>query len=294
MKVLVYGGTGTQARPTVTHLLRRQHKPYVLTRSRTSAEDLASAGAQIIEADLTDRSALQYASSKVDAVAFLLPAFLDNPADGIAIGRNAIDAARLSNARMFVWNASGEIPEAQEGKDTKRDLLNYLTASGLPHVVLEPTTYMENWLGPWTAPSVINDCVLTYPVLEDRKMGWIACDDVGALVVAALERPEMSGSKFSISGMETPTGPELAELFSDACGKPISYRTMSPEEMGKVLDDVFGPGSGDGVAEMYRQEQNDPNPTPKYHDMSLVLAALEVRMTSIRDWVSAHKNSFVA
>ena len=38
---------------------------------------------------------------------------------------------------------------------------------------------------------------LTYPVLEDRKMGWIASDDVGALVAAAIDRPELAGNRYA-------------------------------------------------------------------------------------------------
>jgi uncharacterized protein YbjT (DUF2867 family) len=190
----------------------------------------------------------------------------------------------------LVWNTSGEIPD--EGPDTKLSILEHLQASGLRHVLLEPTTYMENWLGPWTAPSVREKDLLTYPVLEDRQIGWLASADACALVVAALERPELAGNRYAISGIEAPTGSELAEIFSQACGREIRYRTLSPEEMGAVIDEAFGQGAGDSVAEMYRQEQQDPDPPRKYHDMAPVLEALPVTMTTISDWVKAHKKAF--
>ncbi len=293
MKVLVYGATGSQARPTVFHLLNRGHTPHVLTRNPDNAADLKDAGAVIVAADLSDADQLCTASKAVDAVAFLLPAFLDNPDDGVRFGRHAIDAASKSGVKLFVWNASGEISDDDAEPNTKLSILQYLRTSGLPYVVLEPTTYMENWLGPWTAPSVRKKDELSYPVLADRKMGWIASDDVGALVVAAIERPDLDGSRFGISGIETPTGAELASIFTKACGKDIRYRTMTPGEMGAVLDQEFGPGAGDGVAEMYRQEQEDPDPPAKYHDMSPVLESLPVRMSTIMDWVKAHKDAFV-
>lgn len=292
MKVLVYGGTGSQARPTVTHLVKRGHTPYVVTRNPDKAIDLQDAGAVLVPADLGDFDALCAANSAVDSVAFLLPAFLDNPDDGLRFGQHAIDAASKAGVEMFVWNTSGEVSDDDAGPNTKLSIFRHLQASGLPFLLLEPTTYMENWLGPWTAPSVKNENVLTYPVLADRKMGWIASDDVGALVVAALERPGLAGKRYCISGIEAPTGPELAAIFAAACGREIRYRTMSPEEMGAVLDNVFGPGAGDGVAEMYSQEQNDPEPPPKYHDMTPVLDALPVNMSTIKEWVDAHKDAF--
>ena len=68
---------------------------------------------------------------------------------------------------------------------------------------------------------------------------------------------------------------------------------MPPEEMGAVLDQEFGPGAGDGVAAMYRQEQEDPDPPAKYHDMTSVLDVFPVKMTTIIDWVRMHKDAFV-
>jgi len=293
LKVLVYGGTGSQAGPTVTHLLKRGHTPHVLTRSHDKAAKLQEAGAIPVIADLADFDRLRAASAEVDAVAFLLPAFLDNPDDGIRFGQHAIDAASQAGVTMFAWNTSGEVSEDDSVADTKSTILRHLQASSLPYVLLEPTTYMENWLGPWTAPSVREKNLLTYPVLADRKMGWMASDDMGTLVVAALERPQLAGSRYRVSGIEAPTGPELAAIFSEACGREIRYRTMTPEEMGAVLDEAFGAGAGDKVAEMYRQEQNDPDPPRKYHDMAPVLEALPVTMSTISDWVKGHKEAFL-
>ena len=293
MKVLVYGATGSQAGPTVKHLLRQGHTPHVLTRNLDKATEIQGAGGVPVVADLADFDRLCAASREVDSVAFLLPAFLDNPDDGLEFGRNAVDAAVEADIGMFVWNTSGEVSEDNSEANAKLSILRHLQDSGLPFVVLEPTTYMENWLGPWTAPSVRNDDELTYPVLPDCKIGWIASDDVGALVVAALEHPELAGSRYRISGIETPVGPELAAMFSAALGRDIRYRTMTPEEMGAVLDEAFGPGAGDGVAEMYRQEQEDPDPPAKYHDMSPVLDALPIKMSTITEWVTVHKDAFV-
>ena len=54
MKVLVYGGTGSQAGPTVAHLLKRGHLPYVLTRNNDKVAELHEAGAKAVVADMRD------------------------------------------------------------------------------------------------------------------------------------------------------------------------------------------------------------------------------------------------
>jgi uncharacterized protein YbjT (DUF2867 family) len=292
LKVLVYGATGSQAKPTVRHLLANGHHPYVLTRSQEKATDLESQGAKVVIGELADRDSLMSASEGMDGIAFLLPAFLDQPENAVQFGINAIDAAIAAGVETFIWNASGKIPRENSPSNHKLAIFRYLQASQLNYVLLEPTTYMENWLGVWTAPSVRQHSRLSYPVLENRKMGWIACDDVGALVVASLNCEAQTRDRFRISGIESPTGPELADIFSRALRRKIDYYAMTPEEMGTCLDSEFGAGAGDRVAEMYRIEQNDPSPEPNYVDMSPVLDALPIEMTRIETWVTEHSDKF--
>ncbi|MBT6035490.1 MAG: NmrA family transcriptional regulator, partial [Kordiimonadaceae bacterium] len=122
--------------------------------------------------------------------------------------------------------------------------------------------------------------------------GWLASDDVGKLVVSAFEKEKLTNKRYNISGIEAPTGPELAKLFSVALGREIKYRAMTPEQMGDAIDQAFGAGVGERIAEMYRQEQNDPDPEPKFHDMEEVLDIFPVKMTTIEDWVRGHQNAF--
>lgn len=287
VKVLVYGGTGSQARPTVDQLIKKGHQPIVLTRN---AAETDIAGAKLVEGNMNNPEFLCQVSEGVDAVAFLVPAFLDSSDDAAQFGRNAIYAAVNSGVSKFVWNASGPVPDDES--DAKKQILDELQNSPLNWLIFEPTTYMENWLGPWTAPSVSQDDTVTYPVLEHVKMGWLASTDVGKLVVAAIENSELTNKRYEISGIEKPVGPELAEIYSHALGRDIKYRAMSPEEMGATIDQAFGAGVGDRIAELYRKEQTDPNPEPKFHDMSEVLEALPVQMTTIESWVRDHADAF--
>lgn len=290
MKVLVYGGTGSQAKPTVHRLLEHGHQAIVVTRNVDSAQDLKDVGATIVFGDMNDRDGLIKISQGIDAAAFLLPAFLGENDDAVKFGKNAIYAAISGGAKRFVWNASGPIYEDME--EPKYHIMNYLIQSGLPYVVFEPTTYMENWLGPWTAPNLSKDNEVSYPVLEHIKMGWLACDDVGKLVVSALENETIKYQRFEISGIEAPTGPELAVIYSRALGRAIKYRAMTPAQMGAAIDAAFGDGVGDRIAEMYRAEQDDSNPEPKFHDMAPVLECFPVDMMTIEEWVKKHRSSF--
>jgi uncharacterized protein YbjT (DUF2867 family) len=295
MRVLVYGATGSQAHAIVQQLQARGHDPHVLTRTPDKTGVLFGPGTRLVKADLGDPQSLLAASSDVDAVSFMIPAFLNVPEKALQYATWAIEAAVQSGVRLVVWNTSGRLPRPGEDRAADQAMLaiwGVLKSAGIPLITIAPTTYMENLLGPWTADAVRTlDCV-PYPVLANRKMGWIAARDVCALMVAALERPHLAGQVFRVSGLEVLTGPELAAAFSDVLQRPLRYQTLSPAEMKAELEKAFGPGAGDEVAEEYALDQADPNPPAKYHDMSSVLETLPVVMTSIRQWITDNVRSF--
>jgi uncharacterized protein YbjT (DUF2867 family) len=295
LKVLVYGATGSQANPVVWKLLERGHQPFVLTRHPERAEQMRAAGAQIVAGDMGDIESLRRASQGMDAVSLLIPFFLRNPFDAATYGHNAIQAAKEADVKLIVWNTSGPTPPTRSGNpsvDVRLDIADELDQSGVPYIIIEPTGYMENFLGPWTAPAVVAGDRLPYPNPTDTRVGWIASDDVGALVAAALERPELANAMFRVSGLENVNGTELAECFSRGLGRTITYVPMEPEEFGAVLDQVFGPGAGKAAAEEYRKARGNPNPPSMYFDMQPVLQKLPVRMTSIEEWVAQHAGAF--
>jgi uncharacterized protein YbjT (DUF2867 family) len=294
MKVLVYGATGSQSNAVVWKLLEQGHTPYVLTRHPQKAAAMHAAGAQIVQGDMADAHSLRLASEGMDAVALLIPFFIDLT-KAPTYGRNAIDAAKAAGVKLIVWNTSGPTPPTKTGEpgvDFRLDVAQQLRDSGVPHIIIEPTGYMENFLGPWTAPAVVAEDVLPYPNPVETRVGWIASEDVGALMVAALERPELANATFKVSGLENVNGTELAERFSQGLGRTITYYAMEPEEFGAVLDRLFGPGAGAAATKTYRDMRENPNPPPMYHDMRPVLQQLPVKMTSLGEWVTEHRDAF--
>jgi uncharacterized protein YbjT (DUF2867 family) len=295
LKVLVYGATGSQAQTVPTHLLRAGHQPYVLTRSADTAAHHAQAGAIVVEGDMADAARLHELSEGMDAVSLLIPAFA-NPAEVANYGRQAIDAAKAAGVKLLVWNTSGPILPVRTGNpadDVRLDVQQHLLDSNLPHIILQPGVYMENLLGPWTLPFVINEDRVAYPTPADMPVGWIASDDVSALVAAALQRPDLAGSNWPISGLESPDGPALAQAFSEGLGRKLTYYAMPPQDFGAIVNRLFGPGAGDAVAAGYQRMHDDPAQRPNHRaDMTPVLAELPVAMTSISQWVAQHKAAF--
>jgi uncharacterized protein YbjT (DUF2867 family) len=294
LRVLVYGATGAQASPVVFELLRRGHRPVVVTRNAAKAAPLAAAGARVVEADLGDRERLFAVSQGMDAVALLIP-FVTASADVPTLGRNAIDAARAAGVSLLVWNTSAPLPPAPTGNalmDTRLAIADHLRASGLPHITVQPMVYAENLLSPWVTRAVASNDRLAYPYRPEVRVAWTAAADVGALTVAALERPELAGQAFVVSGQESFDGYELAAAFSEVLGRSIRYHPLPPREFGSMLDAALGPGAGAGAASYYEQVWQSAERPVLQVDMAPVLARLPVRLRGLRAWIAEYAAAF--
>jgi len=196
--------------------------------------------------------------------------------------------------KLIVWNASGEIPPARSGNlafDVRLDILEAVEASGIPYVVLQPTAYMENFLGPWTREELINENTFAYPTPNTVRMQWIATQDVGAFVTCAFSHPELAPLNFKIGGPERLNGDEVAERFSRALGRPIRFRAMPAEEFGRKLDAVF-PGMGEAAAQGYAAAYEHPERFSSDVDVAAALRKLPVELTTLEAWVRAHAEAF--
>jgi len=230
-------------------------------------------------------------------VSFLVPVSLPNPLDGLPYAKNVIDAAKENGVQKIVWNTSGWLLPHKMGipsEDVKLDIRDYLTNSGLDFVIIEPTFYMENLMGPFCAPFVKNEKKLAYPTPEAMPIGWIASRDVSALAVAAIYNPALKADTFRVSGLENLRGNDLAKKFSLGLGDTITYYTQPAKEFGKMLKPFVGEAAAAGVASYYDGLQNATEYPPKYnHDMDKVLEKLQVKMTLMEDWVRSNKMAFV-
>ena len=297
MKVLVYGATGSQQFPVIAALLARGAEVIATTHSPEKLAKLEKAGATAVLADMGDAARLKEISAGVDAVSFLVPFFLPDPAEGFRYAKNAIDAAVANGVGLFVWNTSGFILPHKTGNpalDVRIEIFDYLKGSGLPYIVLQPSAYAENLLGPWTAPFVKEEKRVAYPSPENMPIGWIATQDVAALVAEAIYKPELAGSSFQVSGLENLDGAQLARKFSIALNDTISYYPMPPKVFGNILDNLFGPGAGKGAEEFYQQlAETAQYPSMFSEQMEEVLEKLPVQMTPMEQWVAQHRTVFL-
>jgi uncharacterized protein YbjT (DUF2867 family) len=293
MRVLAYGATGVQGEPVARQLLQRGHGVNVVLRQPEKAAALEQMGARVHLGDLNDASSLAAAHKDVDAVFLMLP--FSGGGNPIAQASAALKAAKQAGIRRLVLNTSGQTPTQPTGlpmMDYRIALEEMVRESGLESIILRPTAYMENLLGPWTLPGIQQKREVAYPVAHDRPTSWIAAEDLGRFAVAALERPELAGQAFNIGGPEGLDGNRIAESFTRALGVPFTYRAISPDEFGDIMAQIMGPEAGEATRTAYRAGEAAPLDAMKL-DMTQVLQKLPVQLTPLEDWVRAHQPLFM-
>ncbi|QOG04570.1 SDR family oxidoreductase [Flavobacterium sp. MDT1-60] len=297
MKILVFGATGSQQFNVIGEARKKGAEIIAATSSETSFEKLKQAGATPILANMSDVVKMQEITKNIEAIALMIPVSLPNPLDGLQYAKNVIDAAKANGVNKIVWNTSGWLAPQKigiPGEDVKLDISNYLKNSGLNYVIIEPTIYMENMMGPFCAPFVKNEKKLAYPTPEAMPIGWIASRDVSAFVVEAIYNTQLKSDTFQISGLENLSGNDLAKQFSKGIGEKIIYYPQPPKEFGDILKPFVGEAGAAGVSSYYESLQNATEYPPKFNpNMSEVLEKLPVKMTSLEHWAKQNKDYFL-
>ncbi len=251
--VLVYGGAGAQGGAISRALLANGHKVQALTRTENNADRIKSSGAIPVYADLGDMTSLKNASNGCDAVVLTLPLAFDIDTV-VSWAENAIQAARDAEIKCFVFNASSPIPESTTGVaaiDIKLRVAEKLAQSELPVITIQPTLYMGNLTAPWSAPSIVHQGTLAYPLPESQKVSWISWESMAEFAAAAVEHPELAGQSFRVGGPEALSGIDIAAACATHLNKPVAYYPVALTDFEKGLNQALGEPVGTEIAKLY-------------------------------------------
>jgi uncharacterized protein YbjT (DUF2867 family) len=240
--VLVIGATGTQGGAVADHLLANDHDVHALTRSPESdaARALADRGATVVEGDLSDRAALTTAMADVDGV-FLVTNFWEHGYEAeVQQGENAVDAAVEAGVDQFVFTSVGgaERDTGIPHFDSKYDIEQYLGAAvadtDLAHTVVRPVFFQQNLEA--NREDVLEEGVLALAMEPDVPLQMVDADDIGALVLRAVEAPERyDGEAIELASDEL-TLRAAAARVADVTGRDVRAQHLDPA----VLEEAMG------------------------------------------------------
>lgn len=221
--IVLTGATGNIGSALTEQLSKAGTKFRVIARNPEKAK--REANVEVVKATYDDKAALD-AAFKGGTTAFLLT---NSVPESVQWHKNLIDAARKNGVkhvvRLSVMGADKGSPVKLATWHAEGD--EYLKSSGLEWTLLQPTFFMQNFLG--SAGTIKKDGAF-YGAGKDGKIAAIDARDIAAVAAKVLTEQGHAGKTYLLTGKEPASQAEVAEKISKVIGKPVKYVDLPPEQ----------------------------------------------------------------
>lgn len=226
MTILVTGATGRVGRNVVEQLTKRGANVRVLTRDPVKAN--INGNVEVVKGDLLDLDALRGAFIGVRTL-FLLNAVTGDEFTQALI---TLNVARESGVERVVYLS---VFDADRAVNVPHFAVKYgaeriLEAMGFSATILRPTYFIDNEV-------MIRDVILNhgiYPMpIGAKGVAMVDARDIAEVAAIELIRRDTAPGKLPIEiinivGPDTLTGADLAAIWTEVLGRPITYGGSEP------------------------------------------------------------------
>lgn len=222
--VTTAGKVGSEA----SRLLAERGIPVrVLVRNPAGAAALGQAGVQLFEGDLDASATVDAATKGVSTVVLVSPAI---PAQELSVVASAVRNG-VGHIVKITSKASEDSPIGR--RRGQAQIEKELVASGVGYTLLRNNAYMQNFL---MMASAIAKTSSFGASTGDGRIGHIDARDVAAVAaeIAALPAPH-AGRTYWPTGPEVLSGVEVAAIFSDVLGRPVTFHALTFEEQKQAM-----------------------------------------------------------
>ncbi|GAA6042164.1 hypothetical protein JCM8097_004993 [Rhodosporidiobolus ruineniae] len=220
LPILVVGATGKQGGAVLRALQALPNPPHLRALSRNpdspSALKLKNQGIEVYKGDLTDRASLEKALKGVQSAFLVTPPLgtkQSMPEDEQGI--NFVNAAKATSLPFMVFTSvSDATPTCTVPHfETKARVEEALKESGIPHAVVAPVAFMDNFpkqSGFATAMAM----GLFDAALKGKELQLVAVDDIGYVAAQALASPSAyAGRHLKLAG-DSLTMSQVRSIYS--------------------------------------------------------------------------------
>lgn len=289
MTVLVVGATGLLGRATTLGLLKEGRRVRALVRDRARAADLAQAGAELVDGDLTDPDSLERACKGVMRVFACAHSLLGRGRYASAqvdhVGHSALVAAAIGAgvARLVYTSVRGA--RADHPIDffrTKHEIEEVVRDSGIPFTILRPTAFMECHVHRWNGQPLLERGFTLILGPGTKPRNFVAVRDVAPIAVRALIGEELVGRTIEIGGPDNLSNREVALMYAVRAreGKILHL----PLPVAKVMVSVVRPFH-EGVARVLEMATVPDAQWPEAWDARAMLAEFPRELTTLDKFV---------
>jgi NAD(P)H dehydrogenase (quinone) len=229
--VLVLGSTGQIGKIIVNHLIKDKSVSLrVTTRRKEQVQELKEKYGDAVFMDLNDPRTFDEALKNVDRL-FLLTGYT---VDMIVQSKAIIDSAKRLGIKHIIHLGVFSKDLACYDPHFAWHIMieSYIQQSGIPYTFLHPNCFLQNFTGMY---GLARKGKLHFYGL-DKKVGWIALEDVGeAAAKILIEGPAKHNKKDYWFSTDSLNIHEVAKIFSDVTGKVFEGLALSPDLFLKEL-----------------------------------------------------------
>jgi uncharacterized protein YbjT (DUF2867 family) len=249
---LVTGATGNVGSAVVHELTGRGLPARAFVRDADRAAGRLGPGVDLAVGDLADPASVARAMDGADRL-FLA---CGNVPGQVEMECAAIDAARAAGVSLVVKLSS---PAPAEDSALVFDRWHavieaHLRGSGVPWVLLRPSTYMTNLLA--FADAIAHTGSLFAPA-GDAKVGFVDPRDVGAAAAAVLAQQDHDQRLYTLTGPAALTYADVAADLTEATGRPLQYVDV-PEQAARqgMLDQGLPEPMADAILGAFQVQRS--------------------------------------
>ena len=221
--VLVTGATGNTGSWVVSGLRRRGR------RARAASRRPAPADADAVRFDWADARTFAPAVSGVEAVYLVAPVGVAEP---MPLVRPFFQAASAAGVRRVVQLSSSAVgrgdPVLGEIHDLGARTFDEYTA-------LRPSWFMQNFVGDHPVADGIRRRGEIATATGHGRLGFIDAADIAAVAVEALVRAEYLGGELVLTGPDSLSYPQAAQMVADVLAEPVRHVDLATDELAARL-----------------------------------------------------------
>lgn len=272
--IVVTGASGQLGRLVIQSLLARNvpaAQIVAAVRNPARAADLAALGVQVRAADYTQPATLDAAFSGAEK---LLLVSSSEVGQRFPQHKNVVDAAKRAGVKLLAYTSLLRADSSPLGlRDEHFATEQYLSESGLPHVVLRNGWYTENYLAS-ILPALQHGAYIGSA--GEGRIASAARADYADAAAVVLTSPDQAGKVYELAGDTSYTLTEFAIELSRQTGKQIPYVNMSEAEFKGAL---LGAGLPEPIAALLADSDTGASKGGLFDD-SHTLSALIGRPTT--------------
>ncbi|MFN2513127.1 MAG: SDR family oxidoreductase, partial [Pyrinomonadaceae bacterium] len=193
---------------------------------------------------------------------------------------NLIDAAKVAGVSRFLLISFPPVGHEFPLQTAKRAVEEHLKNSGLSYTILQPTNFMEVWLGPALGFDAANAKARIYGAGEN-KISWISLKDVAKFAVATVDHPDASNEVIELGGPEALSPLEVVRIFEKSYGCPFEVEHVPEQVLREQKETASDPLQQSFAALMLYCAQDT------VIDMRKTLRKFPVQLTSVEEYAQA-------